>query len=202
MTPDPPQPAAAVVEPADPEPKEAPAPGNRSRRLLVEWGLIIAIALVVAVVVRVFVFQTFFIPSTSMYPTLHPGDRIVVLKLERTPSPGQIVVFRRPPAEDCGGPVVPDLVKRVIGLPGQVIEGRDGVVFINGKRLAEPWLPKVRTTYTANFGPLKIPADHYFMMGDNRVDSCDSRDWGPLPASYIVGKVVMRIWPLGRITFF
>ena len=111
-------------------------------------------------------------------------------------------MFRRPPTEDCGGPVVPDLVKRVIGLPGETIQGKGGVVYIDGKKLAEPWLPKVQSTYTSNFGPLRIPKGDYFMMGDNRVDSCDSRDWGPLPSSYIVGKVILRIWPLSQITTF
>ncbi len=195
-----PNPVAEPVAGTPPAPVEPPR--GRSRRWIVEWGIIILVAVVVAVVVRAFVFQTFFIPSTSMYPTLQPGNRIVVLKLDRTPARGDIVVFRRPPAEDCGGPAVPDLVKRVIGLPGETIQGKDGVIYINGQRLAEPWLPKVKTTYTSNFGPLKIPKDHYFMMGDNRVDSCDSRDWGPLPSSYIVGKVILRIWPLSQITTF
>lgn len=199
--------------PAAPEPQPSPtqpSPGStprkrRSHRWIVEWGIIIVVALLVAVLIRTFVFQTFYIPSTSMYPTLKPGDRIVVYKLDTTPSPGQIVVFRRPPREDCGGPVVPDLVKRVIGMPGQTIQGKDGVVYINGKRMAEPWLPQKTTDsnpYTSTFGPIKIPRGDYFMMGDNRTDSCDSRDWGPLPGSYIVGRALMRIWPLGRITFF
>jgi signal peptidase I len=184
--------------------EEAPAPG-RSRRWIVEWGIIIVIAVVVAVLVRAFVFQTFYIPSTSMYPTLQPGDRIVVNKLSGPPSTGQIVVFRRPPRENCGGPAVPDLVKRVIGLPGQTIQGKDGVVYINGRRLPEPWLPgptDKSSPETSNFGPLVVPKGDYFMMGDNRTNSCDSRDWGPLPGSYIVGQVIMRIWPLGRIGFF
>ncbi|MGH9090361.1 MAG: signal peptidase I [Acidimicrobiales bacterium] len=182
-----------------------PPPRRRPRRWMVEWGVIIAVAVVVAVLVRAFVFQTFFIPSTSMYPTLQPGDRIVVYKLSGAPNPGEVIVFKRPPREDCGGPVVPDLVKRVIGLPGQTIQGKDGVVFINGKKLPEPWLPQKTdksSTYTSNFGPLKIPKGDYFMMGDNRTDSCDSRDWGPLPSSYVVGQVVMRIWPPGRLAFF
>jgi signal peptidase I len=180
-------------------------PPARHRRWLIEWGIILVVAVVVAVVVRSFVFQTFYIPSTSMYPTLQPGDRIVVYKLDHTVTTGEIVVFRRPPKENCGGPPVPDLVKRVIGLPGQTIQGRDGAVYIDGRRLAEPWLPKPTgksSTYTANFPPIRIPAGHYFMMGDNRTDSCDSRDWGFLPKSYIVGKVVLRIWPLGRIALF
>jgi signal peptidase I len=161
---------------------------------------------VVAVLMRAFVFQTFLIPSTSMYPTLKPGDRIVVFKLDTTPSTGQIVVFRTPPTEHCGGPPVPDLVKRVIGLPGQTIQGKDGVVFINGKKLDEPWLPKPTarpsSPFTSPFGPLKIPKGDYFMMGDNRTNSCDSRIWGPLPGSYIVGRAVLRLWPLSRIAFF
>jgi signal peptidase I len=184
---------------------EEPSSNRRSRRWMVEWGIIVIVAVVVAVLVRAFVFQTFFIPSTSMYPTLQPGDRIVVNKLSGDPSTGEIVVFKRPPREDCGGPVVPDLVKRVIGLPGQTIQGKDGAVFINGKRLAEPWLPaptSKSSPVTSNFGPLIVPKGDYFMMGDNRTDSCDSRDWGPLPGSYIVGQVIMRIWPLGRIGFF
>jgi signal peptidase I len=195
-------PPSTVDEQVDAGP---PPPRGRSRRWMVEWGVIIAIAVVVAILVRAFVFQTFFIPSTSMYPTLQPGDRIVVYKLSGAPSTGEIIVFKRPPREDCGGPVVPDLVKRVIGLPGQTIQGKDGAVYINGKKLAEPWLPKATyksSTYTSNFGPLKIPRGDYFMMGDNRTDSCDSRDWGPLPSSYIVGQVVMRIWPVGRLAFF
>ena len=115
------------------------------------------------------------------------------------------MVFKRPPSEDCGGPPVPDLVKRVIGLPGQTIQGKHGVVYINGKLLQEPWLPAKTTKsspYTSTFGPVRIPKGDYFMMGDNRTDSCDSRDWGPLPGSYIVGRAVMLIWPLSRITFF
>lgn len=199
----------AAPEPQQPSPTQPP-PGppprkRRSHRWIVEWGVIIVVALLVAVLIRAFVFQTFYIPSTSMYPTLKPGDRIVVYKLDTAPSPGQIVVFRRPPREDCGGPIVPDLVKRVIGMPGQTIQGKDGAVYINGKRMAEPWLPQKTANsspFTSTFGPMKIPKGDYFMMGDNRVDSCDSRDWGPLPGSYIVGRAVMRIWPLGRITFF
>jgi signal peptidase I len=174
---------------------------------LIEWAVIVVVAVLVAVVVRTFVAQTFYVPSTSMYPTLKAGDRIVVDKLAfdlHSIERGNIVVFRRPPRESaaCGGPLVPDLVKRVIGLPGETISARGGQVYITGKELAEPWLPKVSSTYTANFGPVKIAANHYFMMGDNRVASCDSRMWGTVPRSYIVGKVDLIIWPLSRITFF
>ncbi len=168
--------------------------------------MVILLALVVAVVVRSFVFQTFFIPSGSMEPTLQIGDRIVVDKVAFHLHPverGDIVVFRRPPKEAslCAPPEVTDLVKRVIGLPTETISAHGGQVYITGKLLAEPWLPKT-FAYTAPFGPVKIPKGDYFMMGDHRTNSCDSRSWGPLPGSYIVGEVVMRIWPPGRIHIF
>jgi signal peptidase I len=171
----------------------------------VEWGVIIVVALVLAVLARTFVAQTFFIPSTSMAPTLKAGNRIVVNKLSFTFGSvhrGDIVVFRRPPAEHCGGAPVPDLVKRVIGLPGDEVSAQDGHVFIDGRLLKEPWLPHVSSTYTSSFRPTKVPSGDYFVMGDNRVDSCDSRIWGPVKQSYIVGKVDLVIWPLGTFHFF
>jgi signal peptidase I len=178
---------------------------RRRRRWWVEWGIVLVVAVVVAVLVRAFLFQTFYIPSTSMYPTLKAGDRIIVSKISyhlHGVGRGDIVVFKRPADEHCAGPPVPDLVKRVIGLPGDTISARGGHVDIDGKPLAEPWLPKASSTYTANFGPLKVPSNEYFMLGDNRVNSCDSRYWGPIKRTTIVGKVVVRIWPLSGIRFF
>jgi signal peptidase I len=176
---------------------------RRARRWAYEWVVILLIAVLVAFVLRTFVIQTFFIPSASMTPTLQVGDRIVVNKLSyhlHSVHRGDIIVFKRPPNENCAGPPVPDLVKRVIGLPGEVISDRHGTVYINGKALDQSWLPKhTPTTYTAPFAPVKIAANHYFVMGDDRVDSCDSRDWGTVPASYIVGRVELRIWPISRI---
>lgn len=167
--------------------------------------IVIAVALVVAFVVRTYVAQTFFVPSTSMYPTLKDGDRIVVDKLAyslHAVHRGDIVVFKTPPTEHCGGPPVPDLVKRVIGLPGETISGRAGQVYITGHLLKEPWLPRDSNTYTSTFTPVHIPPHDYFMMGDNRVASCDSRMWGPVNRSYFVGKVDLIIWPPGRWRFF
>src|SRR5580693_480306 len=100
----------------DPTPTDPPAKPRR-RRWILEWAIVLVIAIVLAVVVRAFFLQTFYVPSTSMYPTLKPGDRIVVEKVTKSVQPGDIIVFSRPAAEDCGGPPVPDLVKRVIGLP-------------------------------------------------------------------------------------
>ena len=94
------------------------------------------------------------------------------------------------PNEDCAGPPVPDLVKRVIGLPGETISDRNGTVYIDGKALDQSMAAQdtTNTTFTATFAPVKIAANDYFVMGDNRIDSCDSRDWGTVPGSYIVGQ--------------
>jgi signal peptidase I len=163
---------------------------------------VIVVAVGVAVAVRTFVVQTFYIPSASMEPTLMVGDRILVDKLSyhlHDVHRGDIVVFGTPPGEDAG-PNVKDLVKRVIGLPGERIASAEGKVVINGKPLSEPWL--VSGTVTSSIQPQTIPKNEYFVMGDNRSDSQDSRFFGPIPRSLIVGRVVMRIWPLSSITFF
>jgi signal peptidase I len=149
-----------------------------------------------------------------MEPTLQVGDRILVNKLSyhlHAVGRGDIVVFARPPAENCGGPTVNDLVKRVIGLPGETISLSGGYVYIDGRRLDESWLPASEqgvtqpgpggTSYSLQH-PYRVPANDYFMMGDNRTNSCDSRYWGPISKSLIVGKVEMRVWPLSSITFF
>ena len=125
---------------------------------------------------------------------------------------GDIVVFSRPPNEHCAGPPVSDLVKRVIGLPGETISlNGHGRVEINGRILNETWLPASvrRTTYPGPAGtpfslahPYKIPAGAYFVMGDARQNSCDSRFWGPITNSEVVGKVDLRIWPIGAFKFF
>ena len=185
-----------------------------SSRWIVELVGVVVVVIVFAVLLRTFVVATYSIPSGSMEPTLQIGDRIVVDKLsyhlhgvDRT----NIVVFRTPPNEECAGPPVADLVKRVIGLPGEIISLRDGNVSINGRFLPEPFLaPDVRhntypgpgTNAYALQHPFRIPPGDVYVMGDNRPDSCDSRYWGPIPESTIVGKVDLRIWPLSRIGFF
>jgi signal peptidase I len=180
----------------------APARPGRARRWVIEWVVILLVAVGVAFLVRTYVAQTYFVPSTSMWPTLKDGDRIVVSKIYGAIEPGDIIVFKRPPAEHCGGEPVPDLVKRVIGLPGQTVSATSGNVYITGKLLNEPWLPKGKQTYTTMTGPRKVPKGDYFVMGDNRVDSCDSRMWGPVKASYVVGKVFLILWPPSQFRFF
>jgi len=171
-------------------------------RWVLEWVAVLLVALGVAVAVRAYVVQTFFIPSASMEPTLMIGDRILVDKLSyhlHGVGRGDIVVFATPPKEPPN-PAVKDLVKRVIGLPGETISSPDGRVWINGKPLKEPWLPK--GTVTSGITPQKIPPNEFFVMGDNRGDSQDSRFFGPISRSLIVGHVVFRIWPISHIGFF
>ncbi len=177
--------------------------GTPFSRWLLELVIILLAAFVLAIVIRAYVAQTFSIPSVSMYPTLQVGDRVVVNKLSyklHDVDRGDIIVFRRPPRENCPGPPVADLVKRVIGLPGETISSRGNVILINGHPLAQPWFTPVP------LGPpittQKIPPNQYFVMGDNRADSCDSRYWGTVSRNLIVGKVELRIWPLSRIHIF
>jgi signal peptidase I len=195
---------------------EETPPSKRSHWLR-ETAVVVVVALIAALLLRTFVVQTFFIPSGSMEPTLQIGDRILVNKLSyhlHGVDRGNIVVFRRPANENCGGEPVADLVKRVIGLPGETISlasGPKGYVEINGQRLDETWLPSSVQGKTFpgpagkpyNLGkPYLIPANQYFVMGDNRTDSCDSRYWGPIPRSLIVGKVDVRVWPISSFHIF
>ena len=157
-----------------------------------------AISIVFAILVRLFVFQSFYIPSGSMIPSLMIGDRIVVSKISfalEGVHQGDMVVFNRPPL-DTVDPNIEDLVKRVIGLPGETISSANGHVLINGKVLAEPYLPPGDLTYQIK--RQKIPAGDYFLMGDNRGDSYDSRYFGVVPGRLFVGKVVLRFYPFGR----
>lgn len=170
-------------------------------RTVVEWTIILVIALGVALSARAYAVQTFFIPTSSLTPTLMPGDRVIVDKLGGAIHRGDITVFHDVPA-DVGGP--PTLVKRVIGLPGETISGTGSQVFINGRPLAEPWLPPLKgicANPSRAITPTKIAANHYFMMGDCRGDSDDSRYWGTVPSSDIIGKVDAIVWRDGHPWF-
>jgi signal peptidase I len=171
-------------------------PARARRHSALSWVAVIAVAAVVSVVLRVFVVQTFFVPSASMEPTLQIGDRILVQKIGFSLQRGAIVVFHHP-ARDTEGPLNEDLVKRIIGLPGERISSVGNTVYINGKPLSEPWLPK-GTFLGQAITPQKIPAGEYFMMGDNRSDSSDSRVWGPIPGNTIIGRVFLIVWRGGH----
>jgi signal peptidase I len=220
VTPDSNDPVLAVEDPPSAGPPGventlgSPPADPHPTRWIKEAVIVVVVAVLVAVLLRAFVVQTFFIPSGSMEPTLQIGDRILVNKLSyhlHGVDRGDIVVFSRPPTENCGGPEVNDLVKRVIGLPGDVISLNNGNVYIDGKRLNESWLPASEQGITvagpagtaSNLGhAYRVPANDYFVMGDNRTDSCDSRYWGPISRSLIVGKVELRVWPLSSLHIF
>jgi len=172
----------------------------RHGRAAAEWAILIVAALVIAIVIRTFVFQAFYIPSESMVPTLKIGDRVLVNKLSyklHDPRRGDIVVFKAPEAARTAE--IKDLVKRLVGLPGDTIEGRDGQIFINGRALSEPYLPADVKSRT--FGPEKVPPDSYFMLGDNRQYSKDSTFFGPIKRDQLIGRVFMRIWPPSHLGF-
>ena len=209
---------AAPATPSEPDSvvdatESAESRKRRRIRWAVEWMIIILVAATLALGMRTYVFQTFFIPSSSMEPTLNIGDRIIVSKLSvelGTVHVGDILVFARPPREHCQPPAVPDLVKRVIAVGPTWIVSHGNKIYVNphpGKDrwtlVKQPWTHVEPLSY-GNEEPIVkqfVPKNNYFMMGDNEPISCDSRYWGPLPAKYVVGKVFFRIWPPSRIGF-
>lgn len=172
----------------------------------------IVIAVVLALFIRTWIVQAFKIPTGSMEQNLLIGDHLLVNKFVFGPAPidlermvmpigtverGDILVFKYPQAPER------DFIKRVIGLPGETLEVRQKQLYIDGAKLDEPYLrdqmPVLEPGAIAldrrdNFGPITVPAAHYFMMGDNRDNSEDSRYWGPLPHAYIKGKAMMIYW--------
>lgn len=168
-------------------------------RSVVEWVVVVGGALIIALVIKTFLLQAFYIPSSSMVSTLNIGDRVLVNKLSyrvHDVHRGDIIVFERPEGE--ADSQITDLIKRVIGLPGDTVEGQNGQVVVNGEPLDEPYLDEGVTT--GDFDPVEVPEDHLFMMGDNRGDSRDSRFFGPIAEDTIVGRAFFRVWPLGDIS--
>jgi len=202
-----------MADPADAGPAEAePAgadPGQRRRwrRALAEMGVMILVAVLLASLVRAFAFQTFWIPSSSMVPTLGVYDRVLVQKAFfswRDVREGDIVVFSHPPLDQCPGPQEGDLVKRVIALPGQTIYSSGNSIYVNGRLLAEPYLPHydpLGPPIASSQHPYRLPPGEFYVLGDNRADSCDSRYWGPIRGSSIIGKVVLTFWHDGHPDF-
>jgi signal peptidase I len=211
-----------VIEAVEPPPTDTSAAATRratsSRaRGAVQWVVVIVVALVIAALLKTFVVEAFTIPSGSMEPTIEIGDRVLVDKLSydfgRHPHAGNIVVFTTPPT--FSEPGVKDLIKRIIGTPGQSLRtGAGGRIYVDGKLLAQPWLS---ATSRANPGPpicstnnredctgdtLHLPAGEYLVMGDNRNNSDDGRFFGPISGRLIVGRAFVRIWPLPRFHWF
>jgi signal peptidase I len=200
------------TEPSEDE-EEAPStdgtPANRALKSTVEWVAVIVGALVVALVVKTFLFQAFYIPSASMEPTLEEGDRVLVNKVSydvHDVNRGDVIVFELD-AEDIGPDGIKDLIKRVIGLPGDTIESRDGVVYVNDRALDEPYLAEGTITGDPNDAQnpqierQTVPEGHVFVLGDNRSNSADSRYpyRGPIPIDSIVGRAFLLVWPPGDV---
>ncbi|MDW7675408.1 MAG: signal peptidase I [Bacillota bacterium] len=160
---------------------------------IVEYLESIVIALVLALIIRTFVFQPFYIPSGSMEPTLAIGDRIIVSKFSyyfNEPVLGDVVVFKYPldPSRD--------FIKRVIGVPGDIVEIKDSQLFVNGLIIPEEYVPPLDF---GDYGPIEVPKEEYFVLGDNRTNSQDSRSWGFVPEENVVGKAQAIFWPFNRI---
>jgi signal peptidase I len=180
-------------------------PGKSGLRVTVEWVAVLAGALALALILRAVLFQAYYIRFTSMEPTLSNGDRVLVNKLGydlHDINRGDLVVFERP--QGVGGQQTDDLIKRVIALPGEVIRFVEGNVYIDDRRLHEPYLESSGITagsMPAKCAPLVnqgclVGAGEVFVMGDNRANSTDSRSFGPISEHLIVGHAFLRIWPV------
>ena len=177
-------------------------------RTTVEWVIVLGAAIAVALILRTFVLSAFYIPSGSMEPTLDVGDRVLVNKLSynmHDVNRGDVIVFERPPGESDSS--IKDLIKRVIGLPGETVEGHDGVVYVcetacttpsqEGRPLTEGYVnPVCRSNTDADFGPIQLSGSQAWVMGDNRCGSSDSRVFGPIETDTIVGRAFVIVYPL------
>jgi signal peptidase I len=208
---------------------EAAAPEQEEERataylILRELVVLVVTALVIAVVVKSFVAQAFFIPSGSMMPQLQIDDRVVVSKISyklHDPHRGDIVVFDAPTGGDpkdkdedplptrvvrsviqsigLAAPSTDEYIKRVVALPGERVEAHGGKVLVDGRELVEPYLPAGTTT--SDFTAVVVPPETVWVMGDNRGNSADSRIFGPVPQSTVVGRAFARVWPIGHTSF-
>jgi signal peptidase I len=192
-------------------------------RVGIDWVVTIAGAIAIVLAIKAWIVNPYRIPSSSMEPTLHcarpaqgceaaTSDRVLANRFIyhfRNPERGEIVVFTTPSLakQECGSEGT--FVKRLIGLPGDLWEERAGYVYIDGKKLNEPYVKADRRdTQTLSLRDIpprntytRIPNDYYLMMGDNRSSSCDSRRWGLVPRKNLIGKVFATYWPPGRISF-
>jgi len=185
-------------------------------RTVVDWLVTIAVAIAFVLAFEAEIAKPYRIPSPSMEPTLHCArpvafcqgrfsDRVIADRLAYRfgdPKRGQVVVFDAPAKADrCGADEGGStFVKRIVGLPGEVISERKGTIFVDGHRLVEPYVdPGLRGGESGTWP--RIADDHYFMLGDSRIHSCDSRVWGTVPRSSLVGPVLGTYWPPRRLSF-
>ena len=203
-------------------------PGTKPRKStmksLIELVITVAIAVGLALLIQAFIVKPYRIPSPSMVPTLIPGQRVLTNRLINHPSVGDIVVFHPPAGADpitpvCGNPnqgathpqacnqptaaeSKQTFIKRVVAGPGDVISIQNGHVYRNGVREKDPYIEPCGPDPSCTFRvPIKIPPGDYFMMGDNRGASDDSRFWGPVPDKWVIGVAFFTYWPPDRIGF-
>lgn len=228
---EPPSPAPPFSWPPPPPQEPAPAAHEfhhpldrvtgrlpRRLRIAVDWFVTIVGAVAIVLAVKAWIVNPYRIPSSSMEPTLHCArpaagcearfsDRVLANRFLyhfTDPQRGDVVVFETPPLAKVRCGAGGTFVKRIIGLPGETLRIRvirgAAYVYVNGRRLEEPYIERARR----DIGPEKtyrVPPGHYFVMGDNRAQSCDSREWGAVPRENLIGKVFMTYWPPNRISF-
>jgi signal peptidase I len=188
----------------------------RELRVVLDWIFTIGGAILIVLALKAWVVNPYRIPSSSMEPTLHCArpasgceahfsDRVLANRFIyrfRDPRRGEVIVFKTPGDKPvCGTTRAHEVfVKRLIGLPGDRVSERDGIVSINGVRLNEPYILPSRRDHNRPDAWL-VPKGDYFFMGDNRAQSCDSRVWGPVPRANLVGEVFFVYWPITRVSF-
>ena len=191
-------------EPLNPAPQTGPegapsAGGDKPRtaQVAVAWVRDLFVSVILAMIVILFLYQPVKVEGTSMMPSLVDQERIFINKFSYRLGFGEVergdmVVFRYP------GDVSKSFIKRVVGLPGDTVEIRHGKVFVNDEALKEDYVPN-RYRDNSNMQPYRVPDDEYFVLGDHRNTSNDSRSWGPVPRHYIYGKAVFVYWPIDKM---
>jgi signal peptidase I len=187
---------STTPNPSDSKPSDSKPLGQTVRENL----KLVAIALVISLIVRLFIAEPRYIPSNSMDPTLQVGDRLLIEKVSyrlHAPQPGDIIVFEPPPQlQEIGYGADQAFIKRIIGGPGQTIQVTQGKVYRDGHPLTEDYILE---SPTYEMPAVTVPDGYLFVMGDNRNDSNDSHVWGFLPENYVIGRAALRFWPLTKV---
>jgi signal peptidase I len=177
-----------AAPPAAGLPAEQSRPSERRRNAPLVLGVAVVLALIA---LRAFVAEPFRIPSESMAPTLEPGDQALVTKLGGAPGRGELVAFHAPRTGEI-------MLKRVVAVGGDTVGLEDGVLVVNGRRPAEPYVADPDAVDSVYFGPVRVAKGSLFVLGDNRGNSEDSRDFGTVPADRVIGRATARVWPPSR----